>query len=424
MSVEAPAPPTVKLSRDWRFERLWFGETISFLGTGISQIAIPLLALQYLEISVLQFGLLNALMWLPFALLALPLGAIADVVRRRPLLLTAHAGRAALLLAVPALVWADQLTYPALLVIVTVVGTMNVLFDVSFFAFVPSVVGRAGLVRANSYLHGSQSVSLVAGPAIGGVLVATLGPATAIGLDGLTFVAALVATLTVRAHETPTGRWSLAEIRRRIARGTRITLGTRAIRAVMLQSTSYNLYYYVIITLMYPYLLNNLHASEGDIARLLAISGLAAVAGSAVASRVAKVVGHGKAILLSACNAPIAACVWPLSVLLESHQYLLLTVGWSLAFFGVGINNVLVTSLRQAMSPPDLLSSSNAVYRLAVWGVSPLGSILAGALGTTFGFGPSFVIAWCVTALVPLWIVASPVPRMRHLPAPANDRAV
>ena len=423
MTFDLPAAASHRPSRDRSFERLWFGESLSFLGTGISQIAIPLFALQHLDVGVLQFGVLNGLMWLPFALLALPLGALADSVKRRPLLLTAQAGRAALLLAIPALVWRDQLDYPGLLVIVALLGTLNVLFDVSFFAFVPSVVGGQGLVRANSFLHGSQSVALVVGPAVGGVLIAAVGPAMAIGIDGLSFLVALGCLLTVRPRENPAGGWSITEIGRRIRRGAKITLGTREIRAVMLQSTSYNLYYYITITLMYPYLLNDLHATEGAIARLLAISGIAAVVGSAVASRVAKKIGHGKTILLSACNAPVAASVWPLSMLLGSHQYLLLSVGWSLTFFGVGINNVLVTSLRQAMSPPDLLSSSNAAYRLAVWGVSPLGSVLAGAMASKLGFGPGFIAAWCVAALVPLWIITSPVPRMRLLPSATLDNA-
>jgi len=393
------------------FGRVWAGETASFLGVGVGQIAIPVLALQELGVSVFQFGLLNALTWLPFVVLTLPLGVVADSLRLRPLLLISQVGRVGLLVFVPLLAWLDALTFPVLLLLVAAVGCLNVLFEVSFFAFVPVVVGAGDLVSANSKLYGSQSVAMVAGPALGAAVIAAVGPSLAIGVNGLAFLFSLAAICSVSVTETA-GGWHWGQLRTKVRQGIAITLRTPEVRAVLGQSSTYNLYYFMALTMLFPYLLEVVEVTPGAVARVLALAGVAALVGAWNAPRLARRVGHGRAILVSACCAPFSALCWPLAMTTAGHDYALLATGWALLFLGASTNNVLATSLRQAASPAHLMSSANAVYRLMVWGVTPLGSLAAGVMVSHAGYATGMTVAFLVVLGVPVWIATSPVPRV------------
>jgi predicted MFS family arabinose efflux permease len=396
------------------FNRIWAGETASFLGVGVGQIAIPVLALEELGISVLEFGVLNALTWLPFVVLTLPLGVLADSVRLRPLLLISQTGRVLLLLSLPILMSADALTFPVLLVLVAAVGSLNVLFEVSFFAFVPLVVGPGELVSANAKLYGSQSFAMVAGPALGAAAIAVTSPAVAVGVNGLAYAFSLLAIMSVRVSETR-GSWQWFLITERVRRGVSVTLRTPHVRAVLGQSATYNLYYFMALTMLFPYLLDVVGVTPGAVARVLGMAGVAALVGAWTAPRLASRIGHGRAILSSACCAPVSALCWPLAQLTGGHDYALLVAGWALLFLGASTNNVLATSLRQAASPPGLMSSANAVYRLIVWGVTPLGSLAAGYLVSHGGYATGATVACLIVLGVPLWIATSSVPGVRTL---------
>jgi hypothetical protein len=147
------------LWRESDFLKLWAGETVSLLGTQVSSLAIPLTAIGLLDAGPNQLGLLRTAQFLPFIVLTLLAGTWVDRRRRRPLMVAANLLRAALLLAVPLLAWADRLELWQLYGIVAVVGVGAVFFDLSYLSYLPSLVRREHLVEGNSKLAVSASVA-------------------------------------------------------------------------------------------------------------------------------------------------------------------------------------------------------------------------------------------------------------------------
>jgi len=127
------------------FARFWTAQGASAVGGQISELAVPLLAVLVLGASAAEVGLLGAARWVPFLVLALPLGVLVDRRRRRPLLVTAAAARAALTLVVVALASSGALTLPALVCLVGLFGAFTVVSEVGYQSFLPTVAGR-GLV--------------------------------------------------------------------------------------------------------------------------------------------------------------------------------------------------------------------------------------------------------------------------------------
>ena len=141
------------LWREPAFGRLWAGQTISFFGTWLG--ALSLLAIVVLGATPAQMGLLETLKTLPAVLLGLFAGVWVDRVRRRPLLVLADAGRAVLLLAVAAAASLHLLHINHLYLVVLVIGSLTVLYNIANDAYVPSVVAP-GFRLTSTELEGGE----------------------------------------------------------------------------------------------------------------------------------------------------------------------------------------------------------------------------------------------------------------------------
>ncbi|HEY8473513.1 MAG TPA: MFS transporter [Natronosporangium sp.] len=162
----------------WRipdFRRLWFASSVSWFGAEIGELAIPLLAVLTLSASAGEVGILRAAQFLPFLLATLPLGLLVDRHRRRPLMITADAGRCLLLLTIPVAVWAEVARMPWLYLVVFACGVLTVLHHLADFALLPRIVPQPELVDANGKLSASQSATEIGGKGAGGVLVQGAG---------------------------------------------------------------------------------------------------------------------------------------------------------------------------------------------------------------------------------------------------------
>src|SRR5436305_11171468 len=164
--------PTGALWSHPDFLKLWTGQSISELGSQVSQLAIPWLAAVGLHASPFAFSLLGVLGFLPFILFALPAGVWVDRLPRLRIMIVGDAARAVLLLLVP-LLWAThQLRMWELLAVQFFFGVFTVFFDVAYQSYLPSLIERDDLVEGNSKLQLTVSVTQVAGPTTSGALIA------------------------------------------------------------------------------------------------------------------------------------------------------------------------------------------------------------------------------------------------------------
>src|ERR1700759_1620831 len=183
-AIAPPLPPT--------FNRLAWSNLAAQSAEQIALAAAPIVAVLMLGVGEGQTGLLQTALTLPFILLAIPAGLLADRISRRALMAGSEALRAAALLGILALVWCNLLTLPllALLGFIAVCGT--VAYSVAAPALVPSLVSSKLLPAANARIELARTVAFAGGPALGGVLVGWVGAAPAFGFAAALSVIAVV----------------------------------------------------------------------------------------------------------------------------------------------------------------------------------------------------------------------------------------
>ena len=159
------------LRRHPEFLKLWAGQTISVFGSGVTATALPLTAVLVLGASASDMGWLLAVESAPVLLVGVFAGVWVDRVRRRPVLIGADLGRAGLLACIPILAALGGLRIEHLFAVAATTGVLTVVFDIAYRSFVPDLVGRAGVLEANSRLATVEAVAEITTPGLTGALV-------------------------------------------------------------------------------------------------------------------------------------------------------------------------------------------------------------------------------------------------------------
>jgi MFS family permease len=178
------------LLRNARFLRLWIGQGTSFVGDAVSMVALVVLVV---EITGSASAVGGALVARLLPTIASPLaGVLADRVDRRVVLVAGDLARAVLVLG---LVFARDLA--TIYVLVFLMGLARTVFNPTVRAAFPSVVGGGNLTRANALIAGTFSTSIMVGPALGGLLVASIGVDAAFLADAVTYLISAILLSTV-----------------------------------------------------------------------------------------------------------------------------------------------------------------------------------------------------------------------------------
>ena len=397
------------------FRRLWVGETVSQFGTAISQLALPLVAILVVHASTFEVGLLTACESAAFLVVGLPAGAWVERMRFRTVLIVNDLIRAALLGSIPLAMLFGVLTIGQLYVVAIGTGVSTVFFDVAYQSYLPELVDRTLLVEGNAKLQGSESVSQIAGPSIGGLLIQALTAPYAVLIDTLTFLWSAAWVTAIRTRPAKPERKPDRQLRREIGEGLRFVLGSRLLRAIAMCTGLSNLFSSMVLAVFFVLLARDLHVSAGVIGLITSTSAIGGLIGSLVASRLAARVGPGRAIWMSAavggpCGfvAPFVQHDWTLALLALAQ------IGMWMATV---VYNITQVSFRQGLCPPELLGRMNATMRFLVWGTMPLGGVIGGVLGSTIGVRATLLVAAAGGSLAFLPVFLSPLRRMRQLPS-------
>lgn len=403
--------------------RFWLGQTASMFGSRIGVIAVPLTALYVLHASVSQMGLLAAAGSLPVFLVGLIAGVWADRVRRRPLMIAADVGRALLLATVPIAYLFGVLSLAQLLIVIFGVGLLSAFFDAAYGAFLPSVVPRGMLVRANSALEGGDSVAQIAGPGLGGTLVTLFGAPMAMAADALSFVVSVGSLLLMRPIETNPSPENRESFRSELVEGLRVVLDDPILRALAAVTALFNLFDSLLMALYTVYMSQTLHMSSVEMGMVFGLGGLGGLLGAVMAGRLATRVGVGTIMV---AGVAVAACA-ELAIAGTGGAPATATallVLWEICVeLGATVFGVVAASVRQAVTPPPLLGRAGASARTLAVGATPFGGLAAGVLGTALGVRATVAVAGLGTLLAAGWIVASPVRKLVMIPGFADPRS-
>lgn len=422
MTVDSgPAPSTwVALRRSPAVLRLTSSVAISEVGTQVTFLALPLLALLQLGAGAGVVGLLTAAQFVPWVVLALPVGAAVDgwsPPSHRQALVASDLVRAVLLAALPVLYATGRLTVPVLLLVVLLVGATTVLAEITSGTVVPEVVERGLLAHANGSIEAARSLAMVVGPALSGVLVAGLGAAQAVLLDAVSFVASavLLARLPVRSSQAQPRR--RARLMGQIREGVAVVRRDPVLGRLCLWSTTSNLTGNALTPVVLTFVVREGRMPPGLLGGTLAVAAVGGVAGALASGPLALRMGHGRFVAASSVVLGLGILgVGAIGLISPPHGLALaawLAVAYAVTLAANVAGNAQVATIRQHLVPGSQIARVIAAWRTLGYAGIPVGAALGGALGDAVGLRPVIVgsaVAFAFTCLIPL---AAPVRRLR-----------
>jgi MFS family permease len=382
------------------FQRLRAAAWASNFGDGVRNAALPLIAAG-LDGSATTVAVVAAAGTLPFAVLGLPAGTLADRRRRVPLIVSAHLFRFVVMAGLAAVILLDATTVGVLVGAAFLLGCGEALADSSSPALLPDIVDDDRLEEANGELETAELVANdLVGPSIGGTLTALSSSAPFV-VDAASFLVAgaLVRTVDVdesHTHDPPASTW-WADLRE----GARISWTNPVLRStgaliVLLQLGSIAAIAPIVI-----YLTERLDLSATGYGIFLSIGSLGGLAGARSVKRLVKRHRPFHVLLAS-----LAATV--VSFLLMAVPLLpVVTVGFALSFAAVVTGRIVVIAARQRSVPGRLLGRAQGAIRSLLWTAATVGALVGGAISDGIGMQAPFLFAAAVTALASLLLAPS-----------------
>lgn len=431
-ATEHPTPAEKKpkersvLLRNRNFLLLWSGESISLLGSEISVIALPSLAVLVFGEGAFAVGVLMALQFIPYVVLGPIFGVIADRMRRRTLMQVANLARFVILGSLPLAAVLGQLTLTQLYIAALLKGIFDVVFQISYQAFIPQLVERADLVDANAKTQLSRSLALVLGRSFGGGLVSLIGAARAISLDAASYLIAGITLFFIQTTEpapTPSGR-GIGALLHEVRGGVSLTFGNRVLRFLTLMATFGNAAVSMTLAMTIVYAYQNLGLSGAEVGLALGIGGIAVVIGAVVARKFIERMGIGRTLVIAHVLMAIAFLLLPVAqVGGKGFAFAVIAVSQCLGSFTIPIGNVGIMTLIQKATPLAAMGRVAGVSLPFVWGANAIGPLIGGAIGALFFNAAAFYLAAALALCSVLWIFLGSLHRLTS-EVPENMRVV
>jgi predicted MFS family arabinose efflux permease len=401
------------LLRKRSFRRYWTGQSISLAGDQISQIGLPLVGVLALHADAAQMGWLATAQLMPALLLSLPAGAWADSrAHRRRVMIATDLARALLIASVPLAYALDALTFTQLYAVASGTGALTVLFDVCNTILFVSLIPTERYIEGNSLVNGSRAMSFVAGPSAGGLLVQLFTAPLALLADTVTYLASAYCL----ARITPAEPSAVPPAKGHFTAGLRWILRSRVMRATFAASATIQFFNFIFHTLFVLYATTELGLSAGVLGSVLGIGAIGGLIGASLTGRLVRRLGIGPAVVVGFTAFPVPLLLVPLA---DGPDPLVLSLLFLAEFgscAGAMIVDISLGSLQTALIPHALRARVNGAYRALTHGMRPLGALAGGALGTAIGLRPTLWIATAGTVMCLVWVLPSPVPRIRELP--------
>jgi MFS family permease len=415
--------PTPSLWRNGAFQRVWTAATVSIFGSLITRLALPLVAILTLNADAFGVALVRSMDLIAGLLVGLVAGAWVDRLRRRPVMIWADLGRAALLVTIPLAAVGGWLSLPQLLLVAFLVAVLTTFFDTADRAFLPTIVARPDLVRANGAIAASSSVSEFAAFGSAGFLVQVLTGPIAILIDAVSFVVSAVLLGSIRVKEPPPAEKSEREpVMREIAEGLRLVIHTPILRALTLASMATASMWGVFGATWYLLAIEELGLDAAAIGVIAAVGGLTSLVGAVLSSRLNRRFGVGSVVVLTALVGGLGSLFIPLAPAGAPLLGAAFLIGQQLvtdpAMTVFDIND---TSIRQSLVHDRALGRVNATNNFAIITAQLVATLAAGAIALAIGVRAASLLAplgGIVAALI-LWF--SPVRRLQRIEPIADE---
>lgn len=406
----------IRSSLGRRFWYLWAANTVSSVGDGMVLVALPLLAVGHTRNPMAIAGVM-AVGEIPVVLASLPVGAIADRVNRRRLIVRVEYLRFAALAVFGVLVLAHMAGLAAIYGAAFVLGTLDVVFDVSATSVLPSIVEQEQLASANSHLMNAEAVGQeITGRAAGGALLAASTSLPFLA-DAASFVASAVLISKAVPSDEPlregsTSTWD------DLRSGLTWYFRHPVLRRLTVLVASLAFCQAMVMALAALWAREDLRLSDTGYGLLLAVASIGNIIGAALAPRLRRAIGGGPMIVGVAL---FAAAAYPVMAL--THSALVAAAALTIEAATVVAGNIAAATMRQTLVPAEMQGRGVAAYRTVILGCIPFGGLLGGALASGLGIRRAFLIAGAMQ-MVFLVVIGPALVRRTRRPIGAHSPVI
>lgn len=360
-------------SRD--FWKYWIGQTVSNLGSSVTQFALPLLIYK-LTGSALNLGIATAAEFVPYLLFGLLLGAWVDRVDRKRMMIFTDIARTLIIASIPLLAAFGALSVWWIYAVGFLQSTLTICFEAGQFAAIPNLVNKDDLVTANGRIQASYSAASVLGPLLAGLLVALTPLSTLLLVDASSFLlSACSLALISMSFNPPRGekQEEPKSILHDVMEGLRYVLGHPVLRNISLMMAMVNFVATTVSTQLVLFAKVQFQASDTQVGLLYSAGSIGIVVLSLLAGPLRKRWSFSTVALGALMLEGLLTLV-----LAFTHWYWIGIILWA-CIGGLGILfNINTSSLRQAIVPNTMLGRVMSIAGVLAWSAIPLGSLLGG----------------------------------------------
>jgi len=420
--VELPSPG---LRRNRAFMLLWSAATVSVFGSFVTRIALPFVAIETLGAGPLEIAALRAVDLVAALLVGFVAGAWVDRLRRRPVMIWADLGRAVLLGSIPVAAIGGWLTLAQVLLVSSLAAVLTTFFDVADKAYLPTIVSRAELVRANGALAATASAMEFLAFGAAGFLVKLLTAPIAIAVDACSFIVSAAFLGGIRRPEpAPPPAADREPISAEIREGMRIVAHDPVLRGLLWGTVGLSAMWGVFGATWLLFANGELGLDAAVIGVVAALGGFGSLMGALFADRVAGRFGLGRLVVASLLVAALGNLLIPLAPAGMPLVAVAFLVGQQLiGDTAVTVYDVTEISIRQARVEDRHLGRVNATVRVVMVLATLVGTVVGGLLAEAIGLraaaflGPLFALAGAIGLYrSPVWRVGR-VDQARALPS-------
>ena len=402
-------PAAASLWRDRPFMALWTGQTVSQVGSAVTALVLPLMAIEELGAGPAQIGVLRAMFAFAAILAAVPGGVMVDRSRKRRVMIGCDLLMALSLVSLPVAAFLGVLSLAQVYLVAFANGAFALVFGVAYHAYIPSVVTRAQIKEANTKLAATEALARVSGPALGATLVAWIGAATTVLLDVVSYLVSAVTTWRgtpredrARANEEDEAprpsMWTQAR------EGARLVIGNTTLTQTAVTTIGSMMAFAMFDAVLLYFMLTDLGVSTGVVGVVFAIGEGGGLVAALFAGRFMNWVGGARVMWIAVLLSPVAFL--PAVASGPSGVYLIAVFGL-LSSARFVVFDIAQYVYRQTVCPPEALGRVTATIRMGIAVSTALGALLGGFLGDAFSPRTALVAAAIVTCMAGLPVLLS-----------------
>lgn len=390
--VSLPIPRMVSALRHRNFRLFWTGNFLSNIGTWMQNVAQGWLVLE-LSNSAFWLGVVGFAASAPMLVFTLLGGVIADQVDRRRLLMRTQAAMMIFAFVLAGLTWFKVVNLPEILLLAFATGVAMSLNTPSYQALVPELVPREDLTNAIALNSAQFNMSRVIGPTLGGFAMAWFGVAGNFFLNGLSFLALLVA-LARMEYPPRTNSDDGVGMLEKLGEGFRYLFEQRAMLMLVTLVGLASIFGFPYLMFLPLFARDILGVGERGLGLLMAASGLGAFLGAVTIAWLGRVHRRGRFVTVAGSAFLTVVILFSFSRWFAVSMVLQFFAGYSMILMVATVN-----SLLQHLASEEMRGRVMSMYATAFLGFAPVGALMAGSLAGVMT-APVAIAAMSALALV------------------------